>query len=446
MDRSVVSYLLPPVEFSGQNPFSRPVVAAGLMLGLFVLLLAGWLALAPISGAVVIQGTIKVDMNRRTLQHQEGGIVRQLMVRDGQHVKAGQPLLVLQDLRTDANADFTQAQFDAELIHSARLGAEKLLAESIAYPPEILSRRGDPRIRKQLEREEYLFQTRRQALTQQVAILEQQAEQSRDEATALKLKIQAENESLQLQRDELKANENLVDKGFVASTRIMGFKRAVTEYEARFRNDQAEFSATEQKASDLRFRVAALKNRFTENAAAELKDASAKLLELEERLRPLRDAANRLTVNAPVDGEIVGLRVNATGVVVGPRDALMDLVPDAAKLIVEARVAPGDAQQVMTKAMADVRLVGYKTRITPTVRGVVTYLSSDRLVERTGSGESPYFLTHIEIDKAELEKAGGLELRAGMAAEVYIRTVERTPLEYLFDPLTAFFGRGLREM
>lgn len=442
---SLLKQILPSVAIDTSDAFSRQVKAAGLMVVAFLLLFTAWAALAPVSGAVVAGGAIKVDMNRRTLQHQEGGIVKELLVRDGQRVRAGQPLLVLQDLRTDASADFTLSQYDGELIRSARLNAEKLLAGAISYPEELNSRRNDPRLRKLLERENFLFQTRRQALDQQVTILERQTQQSRDEAAALRQKVEAEAASLQLQRDELKANENLVAQGFVSATRIMAFKRAVMDYESRLRNDQAELAAAEQKASDLQFRGAMLRNQYTEAAAGELKESTAKLVELEERLRPLRDAAQRLTVTAPVAGEIVGLRVNAAGGVVAPREPLLDIVPDAAKLIIEARVAPENAQQVSARAIADVRLTGYKARLTPTVRGVVTYISSDRLVERTANGESPYFLTHVEIDPAELEKAGGLELRAGMPAEVHIRTLDRTPLQYLLDPLSAFFSRGLRE-
>lgn len=445
MANSLVKQLFPPVAIGTVDAFSRQVRAAGLMVAAFILVLAAWTYLAPVSGAVVALGAIKVDMNRRTLQHQEGGIVKELLVRDGQRVKAGEPLLVLQDLRTDASADMTLSQYDGELIRSARLNAEKLLAGTIAYPAELSARRSDPRVRQQIERENFLFQTRRQALDQQVAILERQTAQSRDEAAALRQKVDAEAASLQLQRDELKANENLVDKGYVSSTRIMTIKRAAMDYESRLRNDQAELAAAEQKASDLQFRVATLKSQYAQAAAGELKESTARLVELEERLRPLRDAAKRLTVTAPVAGEIVGLRVTSTGVVVAPRDPLMDIVPDAAKLIIEAKVHPENAQQVTLNEVADVRLTGYKARITPTVRGVVTYVSSDRLVERTAGGEVPYFLTHIEIEKAELERAGGLALRAGMPAEVHIRTIDRTPLQYLLDPLTAFFSRGLRE-
>lgn len=445
MERTLVSRLLPPVEIGTSDSFSRHSTAAGILIGGFVVLLTIWTLLAPVSGAIVAMGSVKVDMNRRTLQHQEGGIVKKLLVRDGQRVKAGQPLLVLQDLQTDASNGLTQSQYDAELIRSARLNAEKVFASHIDYPEVILSRKSDARIKELLDKENVLFRTRRGALDQQVMILEKQAKQSEQEAAAFKQKVNASVANIDLQRDELTANEGLVAKGFIAPTRIMTVKRAVIDYEIRLRQDQADLAAVEQKASDLQFRIAFLKSQYTQAAATEVKESATKLMELEERLRPVRDAAQRLTVVAPVDGEVVALKITSVDMVVAPRDPLMDIVPDAAKLIIEAKVRPEYAQQVKQGSVADVRLTGYMARITPTVEGKVTYVSSDRLVERTANGESAYFEIHVEVEKHVLEKAGNLELRAGMPAEVHVRTIDRAPIQYLFDPLTAFFSRGLRE-
>lgn len=415
------------------------------MIAIFLVAIALWVLLAPISGAVVAVGAVKVDMNRRTLQHQEGGIVRDLYVRDGQKVKAGERLLVLQDLRTDSGFDLTRGQYDSELARVARLEAEKHLAEHVAFPADLLQKKDDPRIKEILEKEVALFRTRRQTLDSQIAILRRQVGEATNEIKALERKVESEQTSLKLQRDELHANEELVAKGFVQKTRIMDLERSVAEYEARLGQDQADHAAAQQKASEIEIRIIGVRSQYAETAANNLKESTNKLLELEERMRPVRDAAERLTVISPVSGEIVALRINATGQVVGPRDPLMDIVPSNAKLIVEAKVRPEDAHSVTQGAVVDVRLSGYKARTTPTVPGKVVYISSDRLVERTGSGELAYYVLYVEIEPEALAKGGNLQLQAGMPAEVYVRTIERTPFEYLFDPITAFLAKAMRE-
>jgi epimerase transport system membrane fusion protein len=441
-----LSLLFPPVQLDeGDNPFHHHIRAGLTMSAIFLIAITLWVILAPVSGAVVAIGAVKVDMNRRTLQHQEGGIVSKLYVRDGQKVKAGEQLLVLQDLRTDSGFDLTRSLYDSELARVARLEAEKHLTAQIVFPADLLQRQDDPRIKEILEKEIALFRTRKQALDSQILILRRQVDQAKNETQALARRVKSEQTSLQLQRDELQINEELVAKGFVQKTRIIGLQRNAAEYEVKLGQDQAEHAAAQQKTGEVELRIIGLRSQYAETAANNLKESANKLLELEERLRPVRDAAQRLTVTAPIDGEIVALRINSTGQVVGPRDALMDIVPSNAKLVVEAKVRPEDAHSVAQGATVDVRLSGYNARTTPTVTGKVVFISSDRLVDRTSNGELAYYLLNVEIEPEALAKGGDLQLQAGMPAEVYVRTIDRTPFEYLFNPITAFLVKAMRE-
>lgn len=424
---------------------ARRVVRAGLaIIAVSFLGFGGWAALAPIAGAVITQGAVKVDMNRRTLQHQEGGIVKEVLVRDGDQVRAGQVLLVLEDVRVDAAFDQLRTQIDAERARGARLAAEQALAEALAFPPDLAARARDERkVAELLEREAALFKARRQTLREQVELLKVQRAQADEEAAALRAQIAAEARALALQRDELAANRRLAAEGFVGEMRVKTVDRAAADYEARLSERQAELARARQKAAELALRAKTVENQFAQAAVDELKASTNALFELEARLRPSRDAAERQRIVAPADGEVVDLKVTAAGAVVGPRESLLDIVPRDGKLIVEGRIQPEQVSHVRVGAEADVRLTAFKQRTTPTVTGNVTYVGADRLVERATN--TPYYVVHVDVPAEALRRAGDLALKPGMPAEIHVKTAERTALQYLFEPFTAFVGRALRE-
>jgi membrane fusion protein, epimerase transport system len=408
-----------------------------------VLGLGGWAAFAQLSGAVIAPGFVKIDLNRKVVQHQEGGIVREIRVRDGDHVKQGQPLLVLEDVRVDATLDMLSTQLVAERAKAARLVAEAAYSSRIAFSADILRRENELKVGETLQRERALFHARRTAVESQIALLRQQIREIGDEAGALNDQIAAENRALGLQREELKANEDLLKQNYVQKTRVLTLQRAVAEYEAKYGEHRAELAKARQRSSELDLRIVSAQNTYKQSAIDELKDSTARIFDLEEKLRPSRDAAQRQQIVAPIAGEVVGLRVFTPGAVVGPRDVLMEVVPNDKVLIVEARIKPEDINHVRPGSEADIRLTAYKQRSTPLVQGSVTYVSGDRMVDtQTGT---PYYVVHVNVPAAALEHAGGLKLQAGMPAEIFIRTDSRTAFDYLLAPVTSYLRRAGRE-
>jgi membrane fusion protein, type I secretion system len=419
----------------------RRLVGTGLfIIAAGALALGGWTALAPLTGAIVAPAYVKVDLNRKVVQHQEGGIVREIRVRDGERVKQGQPLIVLEDVRVDSTLDLLSIQLVGERAKAARLQAEAAFAPKIAFPADIARREHEPRIEEIIERERALFQSRRASVTSQVDALRAQVRETQAESSALGEQIAAEDRALGLQKEELHANEELLRQNYVQKTRVLTLQRAVAEYEARHSEHRAELSRTRQKAAELELRIVTAQNAYKQTAVDELKDATAKIFDLEERLRPSRDAAQRQQVLAPIAGEVVNLKVFTAGAVVGPRDVLMELVPADKILILEARIRPEDINHVHVGDGADVRLTAYKQRTTPLVNGRVSYVSGDRLVDTQNN--SAYYVAHIEVDPASL---GDLKMQAGMPAEIFVRTDTRTALDYLLAPVTAFLRRAMRE-
>jgi membrane fusion protein, epimerase transport system len=421
-----------------------PMVRTG--LGVIIVGLAslgGWAAMAPLSGAVIAPGFVKVDLNRKVVQHQEGGIVSKIRVRDGDHVEAGQELIVLDDVRIDANVELLRTQLDAERAKAARLEAERAYSEKPRFPRDLVRNESDPRIGELLSRERELFRARRQALDTQIEVLRKQIRETTAEAEALSAQLAAEERALRLQKEELAANQRLLEQGYVQKTRILTLERAVAEYEASYGQHRAEASQARQRATELELRILSLRNQYAQQAADEMKDTTARLFDLEERLRPSKDALQRQKITSPIAGEVVGLRVFTPGAVIGPRDVLMEIVPEEKHLIVEARIRPEDINHVRSGSPAEIRLTAYKQRTTPLVRGQVTYVSGDRLVDSRNN--APYYEVHVDVPPESLAEAGNLKLQAGMPAEVFISTDTRTTADYLFAPVTNFLRRAMRE-
>jgi membrane fusion protein, epimerase transport system len=419
------------------------IVRAGLLvIATGAASLGAWAAFAPLSGAVIAPGFVKVDLNRKVVQHQEGGIVRAIRVRDGDRVQQGQELVLLEDVRIDAQFDLLRTQLDAERAKAARLEAERRYAAKPVFPADLV-KRTDDKVVETLARESGLFKARRDAIESQVALLQRQIVESREEAAALAMQLGAEERALKLQKEELAANERLLAQGYVQKTRLLTLQRAVAEYEARHGERRAELSKARQRASELELRILSMRNAYAQSAADELKETTARIFDLEDRIRPSRDAAERQKISAPIAGEVVGLRVFGSGAVIGPREVLMEIVPEDKRLIIEARIRPEDINHVRSGSPADIRLTAYKQRTTPLVQGSVAYVSGDRLVD-TQSG-APYYVVHVDVPTQALADAGNLRLQAGMPAEVFIRTDERSALDYVLAPVTDYLRRGMRE-
>jgi HlyD family type I secretion membrane fusion protein len=424
------------------NP--RWLIRAGIA-GILVLVaaVAAWAALAPVSGAVIAPGAVKVDMYRRTVQHQEGGIVDGILVRDGSRVKAGDPLLLLKDVKVEAGMDVVLTQLDAELAKVARLQAEQAWAEQIAWPPDLQSRASEPRIAGLLRRETELFQARRDAYRAQVDLIRRQIKDTENEIVARRAQIKADKASLRLQQEELDSNRKLLKEGFISNVRILALERNLADIGARLSEHEADLATAQSRASELKLKEVNLRTTMMQDAANEMRQSTVQMLDLRERLRPLQDAATRQRIVAPIGGEVVGLKFTTVGAVIGPRDPILDIVPENIELVVEGRVRPEDVNYVHLGAEADVRLTSFRQRITPVVDGSVIYVSADRIEDR--DQRTAYYVVHVRVTPEALARAGDLKLQAGMPAELFIKTAPRSALMYVLDPVTGFLQRSLRE-
>ncbi|MGV3573125.1 MAG: HlyD family type I secretion periplasmic adaptor subunit [Ramlibacter sp.] len=424
--------------------------ARGLMrMGIWVLVGAvlpvfAWLAFAPLSSAVVAPGFVKVDLNRRPVQHAEGGPVREVLVRDGQHVKAGQPLLVLGDVAVDADQNRLNYRVVIERAAQARLEAERAMSAQLVFPPEVMAAAAaDRRIAEQVAKERALFQSRREALVSQVALLRTQRQKVDQEIAALKAQVAQAIESQQFQKEELENSRRLMKEGFLSQARVSQLAGGVSDYGVKLEERRSELARAEQRLVDTDLRIRSLESQYQQEASDQLKATSARISEIEQEQRKSSDAFARQTIFAPVSGRVLDLKYNSPGAIIAPREPIADIVPDESKLVTEARIRPEDVNRVHPKQAADIRFTAFTYSTTHLVRGEVTYISADRLVDRA-TGE-PYYQVHVEASADALKTLGDLKLQAGMPAEVYIVGEKRTPLQYMLEPVTNVLRKAARE-
>jgi HlyD family secretion protein len=423
----------------------RRLVRAGLLvLALGVIPIGWWVATAPLAAAVVAPAVVKVDLNRRPVQHAEGGLVREVRVRDGQRVAQGEPLVLLGDVSVEADMMRWAARVRAERASIARLDAEQSMAPTVDFGRDLIAAaRDDAELAQLLGKERALFAARRSALVSQVQLLREGREKAGQEVRAMQAQIERASQALAHQSEELDNNRRLAGEGFVSSTRVTQLQAQVADYGVKLEERRSELARAEQKVVDIDLRIKALESDYRQQASDALKVTLARLAEIQQEERKTADAANRQVIAAPVAGEVMGLVVTAPGAVIGPRQTVAEIVPAETELVVEAMVRPEDIQGVWQGQHADIRFTAFTYRTTRLVRGTVKYVAADRMVDReTGT---PFYVVHIGVDPKSLAEAGDLPLQAGMPAEVYIKDRERTVLQYMLEPLTALGRRAARE-
>ena len=404
-----------------------------------------WAAVAPLAGAVIVPGTIKIANYRKSVQHLEGGIVKEILVKDGDLVKRGQPLITLDEVRAAAAVDSAQIQLDALIARAARLQAEKNRQDSIAFPQSLVSRGNDPKVGTVIAAETAFFRSRRDLVDSQVRLLRNQNKEAGAEIAQLESQIKSADEYLALTRKQLKMNEDLYKKNFVAETRLIDVQRQVAEKEEKRGEYGAALSQARQRVSERELRIMGLYDGYAKDANDELKDVESKISDLRERMRPSEDQLKRQVITAPIDGAVVGLKVFTVGAVVQPGDSVMDLVPAESPVIAEGKMKIEDIDEVHVGSSVDIALTAYYRRTTPKVDGKVLYVSADSLTETGPTGPAPYYLVRVEIDKKSVESIGNLPLTPGMPVEMYVRTRVRTMLMYLLEPVTQTLRRAARE-
>lgn len=420
-----------------------PMTLAGLTLAGFFGILAFWSYAAPLTSAAITQGQIVTDGSRRTVQHLEGGIIRELLVKDGDKVHAGQVLVRLDDTQSSASSDLLRAQYDALRAQHARLTAEINDAPAIEFPADMLARRGEARVTEVIGAQRSLFEARQRAHQGIVAVLKQRAEQLRSEISSYEGLLRSVQEQLVSMTGEMKDVEALVEKGYERRSRLLALQRQLSALAGSKDQQTAMIAKARQAITETDLQIAQQANTKRNEVAGERRDVQVQLADVEEKMRAATDVRARRDVLSPVDGLVTGLRFHTIGGVVKPGDPLLDIVADNEAMMVEVKINPTDIDVVTSGDSAEVRLTAFKQRTMPTLQGHVTYVSADVEVEpKTGV---TYYRGRVQIDADQIARIGSAKLSAGMPAEVMVLAGERTLLQYLTQPIKDSFRRSFRE-
>ncbi|MQP64532.1 HlyD family type I secretion periplasmic adaptor subunit [Niveispirillum sp. SYP-B3756] len=443
----------PPLPVPGLEKGPAPQVPTDEMpiirLGLTLILIAfggllAWSVFAPLAKGIVAPGTLVVDSNRKSIQHLEGGIVSEILVRDGDAVKAGQVLMRLDEVSSQAQRDVLYGQFLSAKAKEARLLAERDESKRINWSDELM-KGADENGRKLSIRnnEQQLFESRRLTLAGQLSIYEQRVKQLDEQIKGFEAQVLANTEQIRLIDDELDGLKQLYDKGYASKTRLLQLQRNRAELDGERGNYEGEIARARMQIGEARLQILQVRKAFEEDVADKLREAQQQIFDLEDRLTNADDVLQRREVKAPGDGIIVGLRVHTLGGVVRGGETIMELVPNNERLIVEAMVSPNDIDNVAVGQEAEVRFSALSSRQIPILLGTVIQVDADVTTDQRGNR---YYLSRVEVPEDQLSKLGGQKIVPGMPTEVLVRAGERTLVEYLMKPLTDSFFRAFKEV
>ncbi|MBW3507133.1 HlyD family type I secretion periplasmic adaptor subunit [Pseudomonas sp. NKUCC02_KPG] len=403
-----------------------------LMLGGFLGFL-GWAALAPLDKGVAVSGKVMVSGHRKVVQHPSGGIVERIDVRDGDKVDAGQVLIRLKETPLLGQAQSLRSQFYGSLASEARLNAERDGAASVNFPVELTALATEPEVASNLVLQRQLFDSRRQAL-----LLDQQGvDESIAGAEAQLRGVRESQTSKVLQRtalaEQLQGLRELAREGYIPRNRLLDSERVYAQVLGSISEDYGRIGQLQRQVLEMRLKIRQLAEEYQKEVRTQLADTRVRTEDLRNRLASAEFELANSQLRAPVAGIVVGLDVFTEGGVIKPGQALMEIVPQGEPLLVEARVPVELADKVHPGLPVELMFSAFSQSTTPRVAGEVTLVSADRQVdERT---DEPYYTLRAQVSDAGMAQLAGLQIRPGMPVEAFVRTGERSMLNYLFKPL-----------
>lgn len=424
-------------------PIARQLLVGAVTVGLFFGGFGAWAALAPLAAGATAPGTIKVESNRKTVQHLEGGIIRELLVRENDRVEKDQVLLRLDTTQSGASASQVQIERDTLRAMVARLTAERDGQARLVFPADLERRRAEPGIATILASQEEVFAKGRAAYQSQLGILDQRVAQLNSQIDGLKDQVTAADQQLRLIDEEIKDVQGLVKDGLERKSRLLALQRQQAGIRGAKGEAQAEIAKAREGIGETQLQIINVKDQYASKAAEALDDAQARLAAAEERLKAAMHVLGRTDIRAPMAGRVVNLRYFTAGGVIQPGGPILDLVPEEDRLVIEAQVSPLDIDVVHPGLEAEVRLTALKQRRTPTVAGKVTEVSADRFTDdKTGN---VFYKAIVTLDAEELARLENAQLYPGMPTDVMIKLHDRTFVDYLITPITDSFHTAFRE-
>jgi HlyD family secretion protein len=426
-----------------------PTLFGVVVLGVSILGFGVWGGTAPIAGAVVASGMFVATGQNKIIQHLEGGVIKEIAVREGDRVEPGQTLVLLDETAPRAELRRLELRHTRLVAMDARLQAEMREQPDVNFPREILTSQQDPDVNTIIENQRLTFEARRRAIESEIATIRDGINALQERINGSKIQVSGVHEQLRLLDEEIEAKNHLLKSGFVRKPELLVLQRAYANLQGEVGRLQGEMGDARERVARANEQIAGVKKTAIKTAVEQMHEVRSELHDVRERIRSARGVLDRVKIAAPVKGVVVKLRYHTSGGVIEAGKNIMELLPLDAELIIEVRIRPQDIDSVKRGQHAMVRLTALSQRITPMIDGEVIYLSADALPDEkkgTQQSQSDIYVARVKLDPAQASALQGFTPTPGMPADVFITTVERTFFEYLTKPVRDSMARAFREL
>jgi epimerase transport system membrane fusion protein len=400
-----------------------------------------WAAVAPIDGAAYAPGVVTVQAYRKTVQHLEGGIVKEVLAHDGDIVKQDDPLIILDDAQLRSEYEMTRSQLIAARAMEARLKAERDNLPVIGF--DVMSDPDSLRGAEARQGETQVFNARRGSRLGQISVLKERIGQLNQQIKGLEAMIGVKGQLNKSYSGEIVELTDLLSQGFVDKQRLLEQQRKLEMVKSELADHRSTITRTRLQINETQLQILQVDKDFNADVAKQLADVQTKIYDLQEKASALEDRLSHIIIRAPESGMVIGMTVHTIGGVVRSATPLLDIVPSVSALVIEAQVAPVDIDRIAIGKRADIRFGAFNSATTPVIQGEVISVSADRLVnEKTGT---PYYLARVRVTEAGVRALGDRKLLPGMPADVLIITGQRTLLQYLLQPARNVISQAMIE-
>lgn len=418
-------------------------------LGLFALLLlvggfGVWSVFSNIAGAIIATGQIELEQNRQVIQHPDGGVVESVTVREGDTVEAGQVLIKLDPNRMQSELTIIEGELFEVLARSARLVAERDGTDKIVFPEVLLEGAAyRAEITDLMRGQERLFTARLNNAEQTVEQLQKRKGQIANQVDGITAQQDALIKQLSLLKEELDAQQELLEKGLAQAGRVLALQREDARLQGQVGELTASAAESEGRITEIDIQILQIDTQRKEEAITQLRELQYRQFELSEQRVALKDQLSRLEITAPVSGLVFGLTVFAERAVIRPADELMFLVPQDRPLVITGQIEPIHIDEVYVGQDATMRFSTFDARQTPEVFGTVHNISGDAFTDEQNGRR--YYRIELVLNPGEMDRLGDVDLLPGMPVDTFIQTSERSPMAYFIKPLADYFNKAFRE-
>lgn len=430
-----------PADGAPSDSIRQVSLAGWIIIALFFGGIGSWAYTAPLNGAVVGNAVVKIDGNRKSVQHLDGGIVKEMRIKEGDKVNSGDVLIVLDETQARAEYDVLSQQYVVLRATEVRLLTELDHGSTLVMPTDLKTQ--DSYFKSVWNGQVSQFESRLAALEGQRSVIREKINQLGSQIVGAEAQVKSFTDQISSVRAEAKDIAPLVERGLIARPRIMQLERTAFGLEGQIADSSANIAKARQAIAEQQQQIAQLDNDRMAEITKDLRDTQAKMLEVIPKAMNAKAVLGRMEIRAPYSGRVVALTVFSVGGVVQRGEKILDIVPDQDALTIEAQIAVEDISDLKPNMRAEVHLTAYKQRIVPIVHGDVIQVSADRLVDPKTN--NPYYIAFVRIDEGELAALPNIKLYPGMPATVMIPTIERTAFDYIVGPLVMSFNHAFRQ-